>query len=34
VTLKTSGPVFKTVEIAPNPINAGKTYTISVTFEG
>lgn len=33
VTLKTTGPVFKTVEIAPNPVNCGKTYTISVTFE-
>lgn len=33
VVLKTSGPVFKTVEIAPNPVNCGKTYTISVTFE-
>lgn len=33
VTLKTSGPVFKTVEISPNPINCGKTYTIAVTFE-
>lgn len=33
VILKTSGPVFKTVEISPNPVNCGKTYTISVTFE-
>lgn len=32
VTLKTSGPVFKTVEISPNPVNCGKTYTISVSF--
>lgn len=32
VTLKTTGPKFKTVEIAPNPINCGKTYTISVSF--
>lgn len=32
VTLKTSGLVFKTVEIAPNPVNSGKTYTISVSF--
>lgn len=33
VILKTTGPVFKTVEISPNPVNCGKTYTISVTFE-
>lgn len=32
VTLKTSGPMFKSVTIAPNPVNSGKTYTISVTF--
>lgn len=32
VILKTSGPVFKTVEISPNPVNCGKTYTISVSF--
>ena len=32
VTLKTSGPKFKTVEISPNPVNCGKTYTISVSF--
>jgi hypothetical protein len=32
VTLKTTGPVFKTVEISPNPVNCGKTYTISVSF--
>ena len=32
VTLKTSGPVFKTVAISPNPVNCGKTYTISVSF--
>ncbi len=33
VILKTTGPVFKTVEISPNPVNCGKTYTISVSFE-
>lgn len=33
VTLKTSGLKFKTVEISPNPVNCGKTYTISVSFE-
>lgn len=33
VTLKTSGPKFKTVEISPNPVNCGETYTISVSFE-
>lgn len=32
VVLKTTAPEFKTVEIAPNPINCGKTYTISVSF--
>lgn len=32
VTLKTSGPVFETVLISPNPVNSGKTYTISVSF--
>ena len=32
VVLKTSGPEFEFVGIAPNPVNAGKTYTISVTF--
>lgn len=32
VILKTSGPKFKTVEISPNPVNCGKTYTISVSF--
>ena len=33
VTLKTSGLVFKSVSISPNPVNCGKTYTISVSFE-
>ena len=33
VTLKTTGPKFKTVGIAPNPVNCGKAYTISVSFE-
>ena len=33
VILKTTGPKFKTVQISPNPVNCGKTYTISVTFE-
>lgn len=32
VNVKTSGPVFKTVEISPNPVDCGKTYTISVAF--
>ena len=32
VTLKTSGPIFKTVEMSPNPVNCGKTYKISVSF--
>lgn len=32
ITLKTTGPEFKTVTISPNPVNCGKTYTISVTF--
>lgn len=33
VTLKTTGPVFKTVTLSPNPVNCGTTYTITVTFE-
>lgn len=33
VTLKTSGPIFKTVTLSPNPVNCGTTYTITVTFE-
>lgn len=33
ITLKTTGPKFKDVTIAPNPVNCGKSYTISVTFE-
>ncbi len=33
VTLKTTGPVFETVEISPNPVFCGQLYTISVTFE-
>lgn len=32
VGLKTTGPVFKAVTITPNPVNCGKTYTISVSF--
>jgi hypothetical protein len=32
ITLNTQGLAFKTVEISPNPVNCGKTYTISVTF--
>lgn len=32
VTLKTTCLEFKTVEITPNPVNCGKTYTISVSF--
>ena len=32
VIIKTTGPKFKTVEISPNPVNCGKTYTISVSF--
>lgn len=30
VTLKTTKPVFTSVEIAPNPVDCGKTYTICV----
>lgn len=33
VTLKTTGPVFKSVTIAPNPVGCGQSYTISVSFE-
>ncbi len=33
VTLKTTGHVFKTVEISPNPVFCGQLYTISVSFE-
>ena len=33
INLKTTGPVFKTVTISPNPVNCGNSYTISVTFE-
>lgn len=33
VTLKTTGPIFKTVSLSPNPVNCGSTYTITVTFE-
>ncbi len=33
VILKTTGPVFRSVEISPNPVNCGKTYTITVSFE-
>lgn len=32
VILKTTAPEFELVEIAPNPVNCGKTYTISVAF--
>jgi hypothetical protein len=33
INLKTTGPVFKTVTISPNPVKCGNSYTISVTFE-
>lgn len=33
VTLDTSAPKFTSVTIAPNPVNAGATYTISVVLE-
>lgn len=33
ITLKTVGPIFKTVTLSPNPVNCGNTYTITVTFE-
>lgn len=33
VILKTKGPVFKSVEISPNPVFCGELYTISVSFE-
>lgn len=33
ITLKTAPLAFKTVTISPNPVNCGKTYTISVSFE-
>lgn len=33
VTLKTSAPVVKSVNIIPNPVDCGKTYTISVDVE-
>lgn len=32
VTLKTTAPKFEFVGISPNPVNCGKTYTISVTL--
>ncbi len=33
ITLKTDAPVVKTVTITPNPVDAGKTYVISVEVE-
>lgn len=33
IILKTNAPVFKTVTISPNHIDAGKTYTITVEVE-
>ena len=33
VILDTGAPVIKSVQITPNPVDAGKTYTISVEIE-
>lgn len=33
ITLKTDAPVIKSVAITPNPVDAGKTYVISVEVE-
>lgn len=33
ITLKTDAPVIKAVSIAPNPVDGGNTYTISVEVE-
>ncbi len=33
ITLKTDAPTFKNVSITPNPVDAGKTYVISVEVE-
>lgn len=33
VTLDTTAPVFRSVTLAPNPVDAGKTITISVVIE-
>lgn len=33
ITLKTSKPIFKSVVISPNKLNAGKSYTITVEVE-
>lgn len=32
VNVKTTGPVFKSVSISPNPVNCGQTYKIACSF--